>query len=258
MRTQNFYLKLTLLLITTALLSACGANKGAAGNYDSSSRLLTTDITNIDTSNRPLAYCNQSTGSQVSFNTSTFKDGEIIDPNRINLKITKIPAYFSENLNYIEFHKYMVNSIGSKMWGENRLSMNIYSISTGELLASGKSMLYWRDLSSAAQAVGAVTPEQFFKRVRILVQLVDPNADYDVISAIYYSATDNSIVSQLDSLIPAFDADPVRYAYERDGSDRHSSLQALHPFKSYLGQGWSAQTFQTKAAEFCSTIYTVQ
>ena len=258
MRTQSFYLKLTLLLITTAMLSACGASKGTADNYDSSSRLLTADVTNIDTSNRPLAYCNQSTGSQISFNTSTFQDGEIIDPNKINLKITKIPAYFSQNLNYIEFHKYMVNSAGSKMWGESRLSMNIYAISTGKLLVSGKSMLYWRDLASAAQAVGASTPDQFFKKVRLVIQLVDPNGDYDAISAIYYSSTDDSVVSQLDGLIPAFDADPARYAYERDGSTRHSTLQALHPFKSYVGQGWTAQTYQTKAAELCTTIYTAQ
>lgn len=258
MRTQNFYLKLTLLLITAAMMSACGASKGTADNYDSSSRLLTGDVTNIDTSSRPLAYCNQATGTQISFNTSTYQDGETIDPNRINLKITKIPAYFAQNQNYIEFHKYMVNSTGSKMWGQTRLSMNIYSIANGALLASGKEMLYWRDLSSAASKLGVVTPDQFFKKVRIVVQLVDPNADYDVISGIYYDSTNDSIVSQLDSLIPAFDADPARYAIDKDGTTRHSSLQALHPFKSYVGQGWTAQTYQTKAGEFCTTIYTAQ
>lgn len=258
MRTQSFYLKLTLLLIVTAMLSACGASKGTADNYDSSSRLTTGDVSNIDTSSRPLAYCNQSTGTQISFNTSTYQDGESIDPNRINLKITKIPSYFAQNQNYIEFHKYMINSAGNKMWGQDRLVMNLYSIADGKLLASNKEMLYWRDLSAAASKIGVSTPEQFFKKVRIVIQLVDPNADYDAIAGIYYDTSDDSIVGQLDSLIPAFDADPARYAKEKDGTTRHSSLQALHPFKSYIGQGWTAQTYQAKAAEFCTTIYTAQ
>ncbi len=258
MRTQSFYLKLTLLLITTAMLSACGASKGTADNYSTSSRLLATDVTSIDTSSRPLAYCNQATGSTISYNTSTYQDGESIDPNRINLKITKIPSAFSSNLNYIEFHKYMVNSAGSKMWGESRLTMNLYSIADGKLLASGMTSLYWRDLSAAAAKLGVSTPDQFFKKTRIVVQLVDPNADYDAISAIYYNSSSNATVAQLDSLIPAFDADPARYATDKDGSVRHSTLQALHPFKAYTGQGWTAQTYQTKAAEFCSTIYTAQ
>tara|TARA_B110001454_G_scaffold219199_1_gene251720 strand:+ start:22844 stop:23560 length:717 start_codon:yes stop_codon:yes gene_type:complete len=238
------------------MLSACGASKGTA-DYSTSSRLLTTDVASIDTSTRPLAYCNQATSSTLSYNTSTYQDGESIDPNRINLKITKIPSAFSSNANYIEFHKYMVNSSGNKMWGESRLSMNLYSIADGKLLASGKTSLYWRDLTSAASKLGVSTPDQFFKKTRIVIQLVDPNADYDAISAIYYNSSDNSTVSQLDSLIPAFDADPARYATDKDGTTRHSTLQVLHPFKAYAGQ-WSAQIFQTKAGEFCSTIYTAQ
>lgn len=258
MKTQNFYLKLTLLLVITAMMTACGASKGAADNSASSSRLNPTDLTAPNTSARPLAYCNQTTNSQISLATSTYQDGETIALDKINLKILKIPAYFSQNKNYIEFHKYMVSSNGNKIWGSSRLAVNIYSIADGKLLASNKEFLYWPDLQSAAQALGASTPDQFFRKARLVVALDDLNGDYDVVSAFYYDQGNDSVLSQLDSLIPVIDADPARYAVENDGAARHSSLQDLHPFKAYASQGWTAQVYQTKAYEFCKPIYTVQ
>lgn len=258
MKTKNFYLKLTLLLVVTAMMTACGASKKAADGYDTSSRLTTPDIKSADTSSRPLAYCNQSSNSQLSIGTSTYQDGETITYTKINLKILKIPAYFSQNQNYIEFHKYMVNSTGNKIWGSDRMMFSIYSISDEKQLVSGRKFLYWADLQAAAQSLGVTTPEQFFKKARLVIDLDDANGDYDAITAFYYNQADDSVVSKLDSLIPVFDADPAKYATERDGSTRHSSLQDLHPFKSYASQGWTSQVYQTKANEFCKPIYTVQ
>ncbi|MCB0370309.1 MAG: hypothetical protein KDD45_13015, partial [Bdellovibrionales bacterium] len=103
---------------------------------------------------------------------------------------------------------------------------------------------------------GATTPDQFFKKVRLVIELEDYNAEYDVISTRYVSSTDNTIVSSLDTLIPIFDANPARYAYESDGTSRATALQGLHPFASYINQGWTNNTFQTKADEFCSILYT--
>jgi hypothetical protein len=240
------------------MLSACGASKGSSNEYDQSSRLNVTDVTTIDTSTRPLAYCNESTNDHIAYATSTYQDGETIDTNRINLKILKIPAYFSQSQNYIEFKKYMVNPAGSKLEGKTRLSFNIYSIADRSLLAAGKEFLLWADLHAAAQKVGAATPELFFKKVRLVVELIDPNAEYDAISVQYFNHSDDTLVSKLDGLIPAFDADPNRYAIERDGQKRHISLQNLHPFNSSKLAGWSALTYQTKAYEFCKPIYTVQ
>ncbi|MBL7542477.1 MAG: hypothetical protein JNL11_01605 [Bdellovibrionaceae bacterium] len=261
MSTTNFYLKITLVLIAAAMLSACGASKGSADNYDQSSRLNTTTITNNDTLSRPLAYCNQSSNSQIGINTSTYQDGETISLTRINLKITKIPSYFAQGQNYIEFQKFMINAANSKMWGSSRLYFKIYSIADGTPLLAGESVLYWPALQAAAQKVGASTPAQFFNKVRIVIELEDPNGEYDVIVAKYFDQ-DDTLVSQLESLIPVFDADPTKYAIEKDASQndvaRATALQNLHPFKSYVNQGWTAQTYATKAYEFCKPVYTVQ
>lgn len=258
MRTQNFYLKLTLVLIATAMLSACGASKGTGDNYNSSSRVTVDDINTNNSALRPLAYCNQKTGTQISFGVSTYADGETIALDKVNLKILKIPSYFSQAKNYIEFHRYMVNPAGAKIWAEGRMFFNVYALTDGKLLASHKDYLYWNDLQSAAQYVGATTPDQLFKKIRLVIDLEDKNGEYDVIVAQYYNQEDDSLLSQEDALIPVFDADPTRYAKEKDGQTRHSSLQALHPFKNYVSQGWTPEVYQTKAQEFCSIIYTAK
>lgn len=261
MKTQSFYLKLTLVLVTTALLSACGASKDSA-NYDSSSRINLVDInTAADGTNRPLAYCNQATNTQLSLAVSTYQDGETVSLTRMNAKVLKIPTSFAQNKTYLEFHKYMISKTGVKSWGTERLAAHIYSIADGKLLASNKKYLYWADLQSAAAKLGVSTPEQFFKKTRIVIELDDVSGDYDALSVIYYDNEDNSVISQLDALIPVFDADPARYAVENDGqttSTRSLTLQNLHPFKNQTNQGWTAQNYQTKANEFCSPIYTVQ
>ncbi len=259
MTTQNFYLKVTLLLVVTAMMTACGASKGSADNGDSSSRLAAADVAAADTSTRPLAYCNQTSNSAIGYNTSTYQDGETISVTKINMKLTKFPTDFNQSNTYFEVHKYMVSSAGQKTWGTTRLKMNIYSIADGKSLATSKSYLQWSDLTTAAAKLNVSTPEQFFKKARIVVELEDTLGEYDAVALIYRAQSDNSIVSQSDSLIPVFDANPTRYATETIGTStttRAASLQALHPFKS--AQGWTPQVFQTKANEFCTPIYTVE
>lgn len=262
MRTQNFYLKLTLLLVITAMMTACGASKGATG-YDTSSRLAADEITNADTSIRPLAYCNQASNSILGSATSSYQDGETISLSKINMKITKLPSGFSQNKNYIEVLKYMVSPTGNKIWGTNRLYFSIYSIADGKTLATSRNYLFWSDLLSAAAKLNVATPEQFFKKARIVVDLDDAAGEYDAVSLVYRDHSNDAVVGQLDSLIPVFDADPVKYRVELDKTTgntatRHISLQSLHPFKNYESQGWTATVYQTKAHEFCKPIYTVE
>lgn len=255
MKTNARNLKLLLLLSSVLLLSACGASKSVTDDYSNSSRLDTSTVnSNQNNSSRPLATCNQRSNSQLGVALAIYRSGEVIASDKIYAKILKVPAYFSQSQNYIEFHKWMMNPSGSKIWGSTRMYFSIYSISTGALLSENKNYLYWADLQKEAQAVGAATPEQFFKKVRILINLEDYNGEYDVLTTKYFSNTDNSEVSSLDALIPVFDANPSLYAYEKDGSARAQKLQELHPFASYVNQGWTNTTYQTKATEFCTTL----
>lgn len=256
MKTYSNKIKLIFLLGLALLLTACGASKSVNSDSNNSSRLDTGTVnTNQNNVNRPLAKCNQGSNDQVGVATSIYTSGEVIANNRINLKVIKIPTYFSQSQNYIEFHKWMMNSSGSQIWGSSRMYFHIFSISTGALLSENKQVLYWADLQNEAQQVGASTPEQFFKKVRLVIELEDYDAEYDVLSTKYFKQSDNTQLSDLATLIPVFDANPELYATEKDGSARHQKLKDLHPFKSYINQGWTNSTFQTKANEFCNIIY---
>ncbi len=253
------YLKVLLLVVSTALLSSCGSNTQPNNSSDFSSRIgNSADPLNPNDLTRPLAYCNSASNSLIEVVTSVYKSGDTMVNSFINLKLTKVPAYFSQSQNYIQFWKWQANPAGQTDMGTKPLRFQLVNISTGEAVTTAKTSLYWNDLQAAAQAMGVSTPVDLFKKTRIVVDLEDPYADYDVVRTVYYNM-DNSKVSELDSLIPVFDADPTRYAVEpKSGGTRAPVLQALHPFKSAVGLGWTATYFQTKANEYCAPMTSIQ
>lgn len=255
MKNANLYLKVLLLITSAALISSCGTSKDANSDYDFSSRIGNSSdpLGTIDPKNRPLAYCNKSTNSLIEVVTAIYKSGDTILNDFINLKITKVPAYFNQSQNYIQFWKWQANPQGQTDMGSAPLRFQIVEASTGTPLTNAKTSLYWNDLQGAAQAVAAATPADLFSKVRLVVDLQDPYAEYDAIRTVYYNM-DNSPVSELDSLIPIFDADPVKYAKEPSGANRATILQDLHPFKSFVGLGWTSTYYQTKANEFCTPM----
>ncbi len=255
MKNTNVYLKVLLLVATTALLSSCGSNKEANSDYDFSSRVGHSNdpLANIDPKTRPLAYCNLASNSLIEVATSVFKSGDTIRQDFINLKLTKIPAYFSQGQNYIQFWKWQANPQGVTDIAPTPLRFQLVEIASGKPITNTKTTLYWNDLQGALQAVGATTPADLFRKAKLVIDLEDPYAEYDVIRTVYYNM-DNTKLSELDSLLPIFDADPTRYAVQPDGANRAPVLQALHPLKSSVGLGWNALFFQTKANEFCSPM----
>jgi len=254
MKNTNVYFRILVLVATTALLSACGTSKQQT-DYDFSSRVGNGNdpLSNVDPKTRPLAYCNQGSNSLLQVNTSIYKNGDTIVNDRIFLKLTKIPAYFSQSQNYIQFWKWQTNTSGQTDLGATPLKVQLVDMVTGNALTNVKTSLFWTDLQAAAQAAGVTTPADLFRRARLIVDLEDPYADYDVIRTVYYNM-DNTVASELDTLIPIFDADPTKYAVESNGQTRAQILQNLHPLKSSAGLGWTATYFQTKVNEYCAPM----
>ncbi len=254
MKNLNVYLRILLLIASAALISSCGTSKDENG-YDFSSRVGSNNdpLGTVDPKTRPLAYCNLASNSLLEVATSYHKNGDTILNDFIQLKMTKIPSYFSQSQNYIQFWKWQANPQGQTDMGTAPLRFQLVNASTGERLTNPKTSLYWSDLQSVMQAVAATTPAALFNKVKLIIDLQDPYAEYDAIRTVYYNM-DNSVVSELDSLIPIFDADPLRYAKEPSGSARAAILQALHPFKNFVGLGWTATYYQTKANEYCATM----
>lgn len=251
----NMFIKVLAMVTLAALLSACGTSKTTDDGFDSSSRIgnPTDPVDEVDPLSRPLAYCNQGSNNVFGANLMIYKNGDQIANDKINLKLTKIPAYFNQSLQYIQFWKWQANSKGVVDMAKDPLYFKVVDINSNIVMLDSKKILYWGDLASLASKYQVTSALELFKKVRIVVDLEDPQAEYDVIKIVMYNM-DNTVVSgsNLDMLLPVFDANPSRYATEPSGSARATVLQNLHPFKSSVGQGWTSSYFQTKADEFCT------
>jgi len=253
MKTQTQF-KIVLLIATAALMTACGTEKQMSSS-DFASRTTGAVAATTDQSTKPLAYCNKGTSSLMSANLGIFTRGDQIASDKIYVKITNVPAAFSQSQNYIQFFGWQTNSSGYSSGADHALYFDIIDMTTNTYLAQNKKSLYWTDLQALAQRVQTTNPADFFKKVRILVNLEDPDAELDVLRMDYFDMN-NAKVDRLDALLPIFSADPTQYAVDSNGMARPSNLQALHPFKSMIGQGWSANKFKSEAQKFCAPLNT--
>jgi hypothetical protein len=251
MTTQTQF-KILVLIATTALLTACGSEKEVNSN-EFASRTTGAIAATTDQSSRPMAYCNRGTSALVDAHLGVYSQGDQILNEKIFVKITKIPAAFSESKHYLQFFTWQTNSKGVSSGSDRALNFDIIDIATNTYLVRNVKTLYWRDLSSVAQRLLATNPTDFFKKVRILVDLEDPYAEMDVLRLDYFDLN-NARVNRVDALLPVFDADPSRYAVESNGATRPSNLQNLHPFRAMLNQGWSANKFKTESQKFCTPL----
>lgn len=247
MKATQQILKTLLSLSLLGTLSACGSKK-ESGAVDTSSRIVPTDTTS--TASKPYAYCNSGTGSEISAKLKAYSTGESYNVNYILVRLTSLPANFAENASYISMWKWLANSSGSTYLDGTALNFMLFDVASGKALTTWKKTLMWKDISDAANAKNISDPKAFFENITILVELRDVAGDYDVLKVTNYELGSNTMISQMDALLPIFHADPSDYAVEGNGAARAGVLQGLHPFKDHAGK-FSASQFQTMANDLC-------
>lgn len=234
--------KSALTLSTIALLTACGSNNQPQGT-DFSSRLPNDQL--VD-SNKAIAYCNQASNSSITVRTQSYTENNVVRMDYVFARITQIPANFTANDSYIAMWRWMANASGQASLDQTPLSFRLALRSNGQALTDWKTTLRWSDVSSVATANGYSDATAFFNNVNILVNLRDVQGDYDALKVSLYS-TSNVTISQVDSLLPPFHANPAHYAVDAYGATRASILQSLHPFKSMS----TSTDFRSIANQFC-------
>lgn len=248
MKTTNKLFSAILTISSALLLSACGASKQQAGVIDDSSRV----VPNTSSTTKPIAYCNQATGSEISAKLRAYTDASnVARMDYIYVRMTALPASFSSDSTYISMWKWLSNSGGYTYLDSSALRFILVSASNGQALTDWKTTLRWSDVSSIAAKMSATTPEAFFAQVNILVDLKDVQGDYDVLKITNYDVLTNKSVSQTDALLPLFYANPADYAFEANGGERAQVLQGLHPFKNQLNQGFTSAQFEAMAKNLC-------
>jgi hypothetical protein len=249
----NKNLRIGMVLMIAVLLMSCGAGKSVDGGSDLASRVLEP----VNNGPKPLAYCSQAVDSTTTTKVilgTAYDMYEKPDPNYVHLKILNVPASFKDDNNYIALWKWYAESSGFTHVSSSPLAFKLINVQTGTEITSNVTTLSWGTISSLASQMNVSTPTEFFQRVRILVYLNDPSAQYDAVTVAFHAKSDGKAVNRVDALIPIFHADPRDYAVESSGSARAMVLQQLHPFYSSNYSQWSANTFTVMANDLCTPL----
>lgn len=237
-----------LTLGALSLLTACGSSNQIAGSTDSSSRDSATSTT--DATSKALAYCNQGSANNITGKLKVFVDSsKYVRMEYVYLRLTALPATFKSGSSYISLWKWLANPSGYTNLDTSALNFALMNPSTGQYLTGWMTAMKWSDVVNVASGMGYTDPQNFFNNVNILVDLKDPNGDYDVLKVANYDSSTNKAINTMDALLPLFAADPAAYAND-NGATRAGVLQALHPFKSSAGQFTSSQ-YQSMSNNFC-------
>lgn len=240
-------LKATLLLLVLAMLSACSPKVRVEGSSDQSSRSsVTTPSSSGDGST--LLYCNQKSQDGLTAKVMVYVDAENkIRPDYMKVKLTEVPAGF-ESGDFIQFFRWQANT-ANQVYVDKIPVQARFETLDGRILTDFSPVIYWAQVSDIAGKSGITDVNTFFQNVRLVVDIRDPQADFDVLKvAMYNSKSENTL--NMDVLMPAFPASPSDYAWEK-GAPRSAYLQALHPFASMNDQGWTASEFKSMATSFC-------
>lgn len=237
-------LKTALFLTLLALLSACGAAKDSSESFASRSISATTTTT----STVPLAYCNQKSQGGLSANLMVYTDSaNNVRNDYMKVKITQIPADFASG-SYLEFFRWQVSSNGQTYLDPTPTQARFETLS-GQILTNFSPVIYWGQISQIAKNSGLSDPNQFLQQVRLVVDIRDPQAQYDVLKIAFYNSS-NTATIDMDILLPAFAANPSEYQNDH-GATRPTALQNLHPFAAKISEGWTSSQFQSMTNGYC-------
>ncbi|MGZ3745375.1 MAG: hypothetical protein ACXWRE_09040 [Pseudobdellovibrionaceae bacterium] len=239
-------LKTALLLTLLALLTACGAQKAT----DSESFASRTPVTSTSSSSSSaLLYCNQKSQDGVTAKVMVYTDSaNQVRNDYMKVKFTQLPAGFFTG-DYIEFFRWQANTSNQVYLDPAPLQAR-FEAANGTVLTSFSPVIYWGQVSSLAASAGFNDVNSFFQNVHLVVDVRDPQANFDVLKMAMYSSSSNANTVNMDILMPAFSASPSDYANDNGGT-RASVLQVLHPFASMINQNWTATQFQSMSNGFC-------
>ena len=226
--TQNTF-KIALILTVLGLLTACGNSKSTAIATDQSSNRF--DIN----SQKALANCNKATDANFSFNTAIVADDSGQPSTEwIKLKFNFLNAEITKPGNVIKFFKWRVTN-GQAVLSDTPLAVSAYDPSTGQTVSSGHT------------ALGA---EHINGTHGFYVNLADPNGLFQVLKVVAYNS-DGKIIGNLNSLIPAFNANPADYQFNSDGTTRAAILTDMHALQKSTVTGWTPAQFTAAFSQYC-------
>lgn len=244
--TTQTTLKTALLLTVLAMLTACGAqNTDVSSDFASRTPVTSTTVQPVGTT---VLYCNQRSKDGLTAKLMVYTDASNqVRNDYMKLKFTQMPASFGSG-DYIQLFRWQANSSNTVYVDPTPVQARFETLD-GRLITNFSSSLYWSQVSAIAAAWGISDVNTFFQNVRLVVDIRDPQANFDALKIAMYN-TSNTNTINMDMLLPAFAASPSVYAND-GGAVRSSYLQKLHPFAAYINQSYTPDQFLSMGSSFC-------
>jgi hypothetical protein len=193
-----------------------------------------------------VALCNKSVTDYLTARLMVFYDPtNNYHPELLRLHIPTIDPEFAKSNYRIVLRKWKAYLDGTTFQDDTPLKFRIERISTRTPITStfDLSSLHWVTLAGRLPTNNgeAFSMETAFEEFSFVVDLKDSDASFDALKFSLYK--DGTWVEDLNMLIPAFYADPAKYALEQN-----SVLAKLHPFYATTSSSTAKDYF--KAACF--------
>lgn len=227
---KNLKLKMVLILTLLGLLSACGNSKSTNGP----SGELSSNRVDIN-SQKPLATCNKAKDANFSINTSAVTDqtGQI-NNDWIKIKFNFLSADMTKAGNVLKFFKWKVTGTQAIL-EPTPLQVAAFDFSSGQTMGN---------------LTASLPADQINGQSGFYIQLNDPNAMFQVLKIVAYNST-GTVIGNLNSLIPAFNASPEDYKFNSDGTARADILQQMHLLYGTSVAGQSAVQIKQSFDQYC-------
>ncbi len=232
MKTQ----KITLIILAS-LITACGSNKTV--NFTNDPSLLANDPNAI------LAYCSAISSPQLNGRIKVYSDpyGQIaIDSVELAFDSSINNALVGSNV--IKFYKWYVRPDGTNYVHPAAINVIIKDLQSGQIITG-----QWPEISQAmvdewsrAYGLQSTSINQFMAGKSIVISGLE--MEYDVLRISVQN--DSSQLGMVDTLIPAYAANPAKYA-----AAHGPILASLHPNNSVASQPWTDDQFQQRTMTYC-------
>lgn len=154
------------------------------------------------------------------------------DPNIAHVKMYTTPSGFDTNATYIQMWKASASSDSALAYNATPIRFSIYDLQDQKYVKNDVTVLRWDEIKNLYSGATVAT---FMDRSLFVLNLDDSSGQYTVLSVTAYTASNGQVQTNVNSLLPAFHANPADYAIKSNGQAREMVLQNLHPFKGLSG-----------------------
>lgn len=238
--------------LALGLFNNCGASK-SGGSSDQASRADITGPSTNGSNERYLSDCNQIPSNSMNLEgpISTFIDAQtnqyVNDVLRLRLNKTPLEL-ISTSSHYLQFFRWKEQTAGARQYNGAPVEMYFQLVNTGEWVQDEPvTVLSRATIQKLIEDNNlGMPPEDFFNGVVIALDGMDLEWDAMTI-ALYDDSRGTEAINQVDLLLPAFAADPNRYAI-----DHVPNLANLHPLNVYKNNGMSEAQLYEASRSLCS------